>query len=121
MEIALADGSLRLRDVAKLQLNSRLVVLSACQTALGKEMKREGLLGLAHEFQRAGVSQVVASLWKVDDRATAELMKRFYEGLLVKGMAAPEALRSAQRSLASTSRWAHPFYWAGFVVQGDWR
>jgi len=121
MEIVLSEGSLRLRDVAKLKLSARLVVLSACQTALGKEMKREGLLGLAHEFQRAGVAQVVASLWKVDDRATAELMKRFYEGMLVQGLPVPEALARAQKTLAASVRWKHPFYWAGFVVQGDWR
>lgn len=121
VEIALAGGPLRLRDIQSLRLESSLVVLSACQTALGKEMKREGLLSLAQEFQRAGVAQVVASLWKVDDRATAELMNRFYEELLTRGLPAAEALRNAQRTLAASKRWAHPYYWAGFVVQGDWR
>lgn len=120
-EIALAGGPLRLRDIAGLGAGPSLVVLSACQTALGKEMKREGLLGLTHEFQRAGVSQVVASLWRVDDRATAELMKHFYEGVLIRRAPTPEALRDAQRILAASKRWAHPFYWAGFTVQGDWR
>lgn len=120
-EIVLSGGSLRLRDVYKLRVDSSLVVLSACQTALGKEMKREGLIGLMHAFQQAGAARVVASLWKVDDRATAELMKIFYTGLLGDGKPASLALRDAQRALAATTRWSHPFYWAGFVLQGEWR
>jgi len=120
-EIALSGEPLRLRDVAGLRLDDSLIVLSACQTALGREMKREGLLGLAYAFQQAGASQVLASLWKVDDRATAELMKHFYEGLLRQGLRAPEALTAAQQTLARSARWPHPFYWAGFTIQGDWR
>lgn len=120
-EIVLAGGSLRLRDVFKLRVDASLVVLSACQTALGKEMKREGLIGLTHAFQQAGAARVVASLWKVDDRATAELMKLFYEGMLQGGKPASLALRDAQRTLAASKRWSHPFYWAGFVLQGEWR
>jgi tetratricopeptide (TPR) repeat protein len=118
-EIVLSGGSLRVRDVYGMKLGAELAVLSACQTALGKEMKREGLMSLTRAFQQAGVKRVVASLWKVDDRATAELMKHFYTEMFVGKKAAPEALREAQRRLATTRRWAHPFYWAGFIVQGE--
>ena len=120
-EIVLSGGSLRLRDIYSMKVDATLVVLSACQTALGKSMKREGLIGLTRAFQEAGVERVVASLWKVDDRATAELMKRFYEAMLRGGRTAAEALRQAQQSLAGTKRWSHPFYWAGFVLEGEWR
>lgn len=120
-ELVLSGGSLRLRDIYNMRVGARLVVLSACQTALGKEMKREGLLGLARAFQQAGAARVVASLWKVDDRATAELMKEFYTGMLREGKPAAEALREAQRRIAGTARWAHPYFWAGFVLQGEWR
>ena len=120
-ELVLSGGSLRLRDIYNMRVPARLVVLSACQTALGKEMKREGLLGLARAFQQAGVPRVVASLWKVDDRATAELMKEFYGGMLRDGRPAAESLREAQRRLASKARWQHPYFWGGFVLQGEWR
>jgi len=120
-ELVLSGSSLRLRDISKLRVPASLVVLSACQTALGKEMKREGLLGLASAFQQGGTPRIVASLWKVDDRATAELMKGFYTAMLRDGKPAAAALREAQRSVAATSRWSHPYYWAGFVLQGEWR
>jgi tetratricopeptide (TPR) repeat protein len=120
-EIVLAGGSLRLRDIYGMKLGAELVVLSACQTALGKEMKREGLMSLTRAFQQAGVRRVVASLWKVDDRATAELMRHFYAEMWEGKKTAAEALRAAQRRVAGTKRWAHPFYWAGFVLQGEYR
>lgn len=118
---ATRNGHVRLKDIYGLKLSAELVVLSACQTALGREMKREGLIGLTRGFQFAGASRVIASLWKVDDRATAELMKWFYRGLLVDKKAASEALAVAQEKMAATNRWAHPYYWAGFVLQGEWR
>lgn len=118
-EIVLSGGSLRLRDVHSMKLGAELVVLSACQTALGAEMKREGMMSLTKAFQQAGVKRVVASLWKVDDRATAELMKHFYSEMFENKLSVASALRSAQRKLAESKRWAHPFYWAGFVVQGE--
>jgi CHAT domain-containing protein len=118
-EIVLSGGSLRVRDIYGMKLGAEMAVLSACQTALGKEMKREGLMSLTRAFQQAGVKRVVASLWKVDDRATAELMKHFYTEMFVAKRPAAEALREAQRRLAASRRWAHPFYWAGFVVQGE--
>jgi CHAT domain-containing protein len=115
------DGFLRLHDVYNLKLSADLVVLSGCQTALGKELDGEGLLGLTRGFMYAGAPRVVASLWQVDDESTAELMQRFYRGLLKDGRPPAEALRAAQLELAGHPRWSAPFYWAGFVLQGDWR
>lgn len=115
------DGFIRLSDVYNLRLSADLVVLSACQTALGKEIRGEGLIGLTRGFMYAGARRVVASLWAVDDSATAELMTRFYRGLLRDRLPAAAALRAAQRELASHPQWAAPYFWAGFVLQGDWR
>ncbi len=115
------DGFLRLHDIYNLKLNAELVVLSACRTALGREVKGEGLLGLTRGFMYAGAPRVVASLWDVRDEATAELMKRFYQNLLTGRLPPATALRAAQLSLLREPRWAAPFYWAGFVLQGEWR
>ncbi|NOT61191.1 MAG: CHAT domain-containing protein [Acidobacteria bacterium] len=115
------DGFLRLHEVFNLKLNADLVVLSACETGLGKEIKGEGLIGLTRGFMYAGVPRVVASLWKVDDLATAELMKRFYRGMLRDNLRPAAALRAAQRELARQPRWAAPYFWAGFVLQGEWK
>ncbi|HUR80381.1 MAG TPA: CHAT domain-containing tetratricopeptide repeat protein, partial [Thermoanaerobaculia bacterium] len=116
------DGFLRLHDVYNLDLSADLVVLSACQTALGKEIRGEGLIGLTRGFMNAGVPRVVASLWKVDDRATAELMRRFYQHMLGGERLTPAAaLRTAQMEMAKSAAWNRPFYWAGFVLQGEWR
>jgi CHAT domain-containing protein len=98
-----------------------MVVLSACQTAIGKEIRGEGLVGLTRGFMYAGAPRVVASLWKVDDRATAELMKRFYHGMLISRLRPPAALRAAQIELSRQKQWQAPYYWAGFVLQGEWR
>ena len=114
------DGFLRLHEVYDLSLAADLVVLSGCRTALGKEVKGEGLLGLTRGFLYAGASRVMASLWPVRDRATAELMRRFYRGLLSDGLPPAAALRAAQRSLRRDPRWRDPFYWAPFILQGDW-
>ncbi len=115
------DGFLRLHDVYNLRLGADLVVLSGCQTALGKDLKGEGLIGLARGFMYAGARGVLASLWSVDDESTAELMTRFYRALLKERQPPAAALRTAQLELARTPRWASPFHWAGFVLQGDWR
>jgi CHAT domain-containing protein len=115
------DGFLRLRDIYKLKLNADLVVLSGCQTALGKDLKAEGLIGLTRGFMYAGAPRVVASLWNVDDKATSELMKRFYHGVLVQGLRPANALRAAQKSLANETGWSAPYYWAAFTLQGDWK
>ncbi|HEY6803976.1 MAG TPA: CHAT domain-containing protein [Pyrinomonadaceae bacterium] len=116
-----AHGFLRLGDIYNLDLPVDLVVLSACETAIGPEVKSEGLNGLTRGFMYAGAARVVASLWKVDDAATAELMKRFYTYMLDKKMPASKALRQAQLDISNLKEeWRPSFYWAGFVLQGDW-
>jgi CHAT domain-containing protein len=87
---------------------------------LGEEVRGEGLIGLTQGFLYAGASRLVVSLWQVPDRATSELMIRFYSGLLAKNQRPTEALRNAQLSVASERRWSDPFYWGAFVVVGDW-
>jgi len=114
------DGFLRLSDIYNLEFNADLVVLSACQTALGKEIKGEGLIGMTRGFMYAGSPRVMASLWKVDDEATAELMKKLYEGVLRNGQRPAEALRAAQMWMSKQPRWKAPYYWAGFILQGEW-
>jgi CHAT domain-containing protein/Flp pilus assembly protein TadD len=114
------NGFLRLYDIYNLKLTAELVVLSACQTALGKEIKGEGLVGLTRGFMYAGARRVVASLWQVDDRATAELMRRFYEAMLGQGLRPAAALKAAQLSMWKDKRWQSPHYWAAFTLQGEW-
>jgi CHAT domain-containing protein len=115
------NGFLRLYDIYNLKLDADLVVLSACQTALGKEIKGEGLVGLTRGFMYAGAPRVVASLWRIDDRATADIMKRFYESMLKDGLRPAAALRAAQISMSQDKRWHSPHYWAAFTLQGEWR
>jgi tetratricopeptide (TPR) repeat protein len=120
--VMLSDGFLAARDLFRLHLPAELVVLSACQTALGREMPGEGVVGLTRPFFYAGARRVLVSLWPVEDEATAELMRRFYEALLRGGRtpATPaEALRDAQESMRREPAWESPFYWAGFVLQGE--
>jgi CHAT domain-containing protein len=89
---------------------------------LGKEIKGEGLIGLTRGFMYAGAARVVASLWKVDDEATAELMKRFYQKMLGPEKLRPAAaLREAQVSMWKEKRWQSPYYWAAFALQGEWK
>ncbi|HKQ75079.1 MAG TPA: CHAT domain-containing tetratricopeptide repeat protein [Blastocatellia bacterium] len=115
------DGFLRAHDIYNLRLGADLVVLSACQTALGKQVNGEGLVGLVRGFMYAGAPRVAASLWNVKDDATAELMKRFYEKMLKEGMTPAAALRAAQVSMWKDKRWEAPYFWAGFILQGEWR
>jgi CHAT domain-containing protein len=117
----LQDGFLRLHDVYHLHLNADLVVLSGCETALGKTLRGEGIMGLTRGFFHAGAAQVLASLWPVRDRATAELMQRFYRGLFRDGLPASTALRQAQISMWKERQWRDPYFWAAFTLQGDWR
>jgi CHAT domain-containing protein/Tfp pilus assembly protein PilF len=114
------DGFLQLKDVYKLRLNANLVVLGACETAIGEEIKGEGVISLTRGFMYAGAKGVMASLWKVDEAATVELIRRMYENLR-RGRNASEALRLAQTSLRNEKRFADPYYWSGFVLMGDWR
>jgi len=115
------DGFITMQDVYRLHAPVDLVVLSACRTGLGKDVRGEGLIGLTRGFMYAGASSVVASLWKVDDEATAELMKQFYTNMLQKGMRPAEALRSAQNTLRQNPEWQSPHFWAGFVLQGEFK
>lgn len=115
------DGFVRLLDIYNLDLNADLVVLSGCKTALGKNIRAEGLVGLTRGFMYAGAARVMASLWNVDDEATAELMRQFYRAMLVEGQRPAAALRSAQVWMQQHKRWRSPYYWAGFVLQGEWR
>jgi CHAT domain-containing protein len=111
------DGFLRLHDIYNLKLNADLVVLSACRTALGQEIRSEGLVGLTRGFMYAGASQVLASLWSVRDRTAAEFMRMFYDALLVRHLSPPAALRSAQLAMMKDPKWVRPNDWAAFTVQ----
>ena len=115
------DGFLRAHQIFNLNLSADLVVLSACQTGLGKEVRGEGLIGLTRGFMYAGAPRVVVSLWSVNDQATAELMARFYRGMLVNKVPPAAALRAAQLSLMKEKQWQAPFFWAAFTLQGEWR
>jgi CHAT domain-containing protein/Tfp pilus assembly protein PilF len=115
------DGFLRLHDIYNLNLPVDLVVLSACNTGLGKEVRGEGLVGIVRGFMYAGAARVIASLWKVDDEATSELMKRFYQQMLQGGLTPAAALRAAQVDMSKQKRWRSPYYWAAFVLQGEWK
>jgi CHAT domain-containing protein/tetratricopeptide (TPR) repeat protein len=115
------DGFLSLTEVYNLRLDAELLVLSGCQTGLGKPVSGEGLVGLTRGFMYAGSPRVVASLWAVEDRATAELMARFYTAMLKRRLRPAAALRAAQLSMLSEARWSDPHKWAGFIFQGEWR
>lgn len=115
------NGFLRLHDIYNMNLPVDLVVLSACNTGLGKDVRGEGFIGLTRGFMYAGASSVLASLWKVEDAATAELMKHFYDALLKEGLPPAAALRKAQKAMWEQKRWRSPYYWAGFVLQGEYK
>jgi CHAT domain-containing protein len=115
------DGFLRLHDIYGMHLPVELVVLSACNTALGKPVKGEGLVGIVRGFMYAGASRVIASLWKVDDDATGAMMGRFYEEMLTNNRSPAAALRQAQLAMWQQERWRPPFYWAAFALQGEWK
>ncbi len=103
------------------RLNADLVTLSACDTALGREMGGEGLVGLTRAFQYAGARTVLASLWSISDLSTSRIMQRFY-GYLRDGKSKDEALRAAQiDQIRGKSGSSHPFHWAAFELFGDWR
>lgn len=113
------DGLIRLHELYDLDLSADLVVVSACQTALGRSIRGEGVIGLARGFLYAGARRVVASLWRVHDRGTSVLMERFYRGMLDQGLSPAAALRRAQLSMMSEPRWSAPYYWAAFVLEGE--
>jgi CHAT domain-containing protein/tetratricopeptide (TPR) repeat protein len=115
------NGFLELQDIYNLNLPADLVVLSACETGLGKEISGEGLVGLTRGFMYAGASRVMASLWKVSDAGTAALMGNFYRAMETDGLPPAAALRAAQIKMWQTKRWRDPYYWAAFQLQGEWK
>jgi len=115
-------GSLTLHDIYGLKLRAKLAVLSACKTGLGTDVRGEGIRGLTGGFMYAGVPSIIVSLWPVNDRVTAEFMHRFYRIMLSKnGKSAAAALREVQVQMIADSRWRAPYFWAPFVIQGEWK
>ncbi len=112
------DGFLRLHDIFNLQLNADLVVLSACQTGLGEDIRGEGLVGITRGFMYAGTRRVVTSLWNIDDAKTAQLMTSFFQKTLKEQQTPSAALRAAQLQMWQTT--PDPKYWAAFTLQGEW-
>ena len=96
------------------------MVLSACEAALGQDLSSEGIIGLPRAFLHAGAKSVIASLWKVNDQATAKLMADLY-ARIERGETPSSALRSAQLDMVNDDQWSKPYYWAAFVLQGDYR
>ena len=115
------NGFLLADEVFNLHLPAEMIVLSACQTGLGKEVKGEGLVGLTRGFMYAGAPRVIVSLWNVSDKATSEMMVRLYRGVLKEHLSPAAALRVSQVEMWRQKRWRRPYYWASFVLQGEWR
>jgi CHAT domain-containing protein len=115
------DGFLSLGDIYNLNLPVDLVVLSACETGLGKDIKGEGLIGLTRGFMYAGASRVIATTWTADDAATADLMASFYKMMEQDKLTPAAALRQTQLQMWKKRRWHDPYFWAGFQIQGEWR
>jgi CHAT domain-containing protein len=113
------DGHLGVQDLFGVELRIPLVVLSGCETSLGERTWSEGPIGIARAFQYSGVSSVVSTLWRIDDKSAAILIEAFYESL-VSGTTVPAALRSAQLALMQNADYRHPYYWAAFQPLGDW-
>jgi CHAT domain-containing protein len=116
------DGRLEVHEVFGLRLTADLVVLSACQTGLGSGALSDvpagdDWVGLTRAFLHAGAKRVVATLWPVDDWATAAFMEQFYEGIAA-GDQPVRAIAKAQRRMREAPATAHPFFWAGFIVIG---
>jgi CHAT domain-containing protein len=116
------NGLLSAQDIHRLKLSAELVVLSACRTGLGRDAPGEGLLSLTRGFLSSGAARVIVTLWSVEDQATAEMMSRFYRRTLgPQAMTPAAALRATQEEMWREGRWGAPYYWGGFVLQGNWR
>ncbi|HEV2666898.1 MAG TPA: CHAT domain-containing tetratricopeptide repeat protein, partial [Blastocatellia bacterium] len=116
------NGMLSTQDIYHLKLSAELVVLSACRTGLGKDAPGEGLLSLTRGFLSSGAARVIVTLWSIEDQATAEMMNRFYRRMLgTQALTPAAALRATQEEMWREGRWGAPYYWGGFVLQGDWR
>ncbi|MGD1714996.1 CHAT domain-containing protein, partial [Dapis sp. BLCC M172] len=114
-------GFLQLNDIFNLEMPAELVVLSACETGVGEEIRGEGLVSLTRGFMYAGAKRVVVSLWSVEDNSTSELMQNYYRKILEKGKNPVESMRETQLEMLSSENWNSPYYWAPFVVQGEWK
>lgn len=119
--IELSNSRLTLDNIYALTLDADLVTLSACRTAIGKELNGEGLMSFTHAFLYAGANRVLATLWAVDDQATAAFMQSFYTALLTRQRTPAEALADARAALRKQPRYSHPWYWAAFALHGQWR
>ncbi|MEG4391340.1 tetratricopeptide repeat protein [Microcoleus sp. BROC3] len=117
----LVNGFLRLTDIFNLKLAANLVVLSACQSGMGQNVKGEGMVGLTRGFMYAGAQRVAVSLWSVDDEGTAVLMQKFYQKMVQQKLAPAAALRAAQMEMMQQENWQSPYYWAAFTLQGEWK
>ena len=117
----LVNGFLRLTDIFNLKLAANLVVLSACQSGMGQNVKGEGMVGLTRGFMYAGAQRVAVSLWNVDDEGTSVLMQKFYQKMLQQKLAPAAALRAAQIEMMQQEKWQSPYYWAAFTLQGEWK
>ena len=101
----------------RMHIDAELVTLSSCESALGRDMRGEGLIGLSRAFQHAGAASVLASLWAVSDRSTAEWMRHFYTAL-ARGSRRDEAVQAAQVEMRRQAAYGHPFHWAAFQLSG---
>jgi CHAT domain-containing protein len=115
------DGYFRTLEILGTRTQSALVVMSACESALGKVSRGEGVVGLSRAFLAAGAGSVVASLWAVSDESTAELMQVFYQQMLGKKRSASRSLNEARLALIKGEKFSHPFYWSPFIVTGTER
>ncbi|HMH43423.1 MAG TPA: CHAT domain-containing protein, partial [Pyrinomonadaceae bacterium] len=115
------DGFLRTDEIFNLKLGAPLVMLSACETGLGKEKRGEGVIGLTRAFMYAGAPTVGVSLWSVADKSTADLMTDFYKRLLTGSSSPVASMRAAQVAMIDGKKYSAPFYWAPFVLVGEWK
>jgi CHAT domain-containing protein len=115
------DGYLYTLEILATPTRSRLIVISACETARGRISRGEGVVGLSRAFLGAGAESVVASLWAVSDESTAELMRVFYARMFSKKRSASRSMAEARLALIESDRFSHPFYWSPFVVTGTER
>jgi CHAT domain-containing protein len=128
---AAVNGYLGLAEVYNLRLQSDVITLSACDTGRGEVVKGEGLVGIARGFMYAGAPRVVSTLWAIDDESPTWFMREFYDGLLNKGLPAAAALKRTQLRMLGIDHeavgpkpkkeWKNPYYWAGYVLTGEWR
>jgi len=119
LENSREDGFLTLNDIMNCEFNAKLVVLSACQTALGKMGHAEGVTGLISAVMYAGTPAVVAGLWNVSDTGTKELMVKFYTHLLAENISNEEALRQAKLEMINSDTFSSPYYWSAFIMYGE--